>query len=310
MTDTLAGFWTAVLSPVDRDYRCDARRLAAHGRRLFAQGCDGIALFGTTGEGPVFGAAERRRVLDALLADGIEPRRLIVSASAASLPDSVELARHAVKAGVAGVLMMPPFFFRDAIGDEGVFRYYAALIDRIGDPALRGLLYHIPGTSGVPVRPPVIRRLMERYGEVIAGFKDSGGDWSYTEELLRRFSRLAIFTGSELQIHLALRHRAAGTICGLGNVIAPLLRRLFDCPGITERRRLLPFIQRADSLMSRGPFIACMKAWIAAESNDPEWLRVLPPVAPLPALDAIRLAADFRAFLESMEGQPETARIP
>jgi 4-hydroxy-tetrahydrodipicolinate synthase len=297
----LAGFWTAALTPVDSAYRCDVARLAAHCRHLFDEGCDGVALFGTTGEGPAFGAGDRRRVLDELLTDGLPPERLIVSASTASLPDSIDLARQATDAGVAGVLLMPPFFFRDGIGDEGVFRYYTALIDGIERPDLRALLYHIPGASGVPVRPPVIRRLVERYPDNVVGFKDSGGDWGYTEELLRRFSKLAIFTGSEIHIHLALRHHGAGTICGLGNVIAPLIRRLFDAPGITERRRLVPLIQKADSLMSRGPFVACLKAWVAADTSDPAWARVLPPMAPIPGLEATRLAADFRRFLDEID---------
>ena len=304
MIKALAGLWTAVLTPIDGDYRCDVPRLAAHCRHLFDQGCDGVALFGTTGEGPAFGAGDRCRVLDELLADGLPPGRLIVSASTASLPDSIDLARQATKAGVAGVLLMPPFFFRDGIGDEGIFRYYLALVDGIAEPTLRALLYHIPGVSGVPVRPPVIRRLLDRYPENIVGFKDSGGDWGYTEELLRRFSQLAIFTGSEIHIHLALQHHGAGTICGLGNVIAPLLRRLFDAPGITERRRLVPLIQKADSLMSRGPFVACLKAWVAAETGDAGWARVLPPMAPLPALESGHLARDFRRFLDDTNKDP------
>lgn len=297
MDKPLRGLWTATVTPVDGSYRCDVGRLRAQCRRLIEQGCDGVALFGTTGEGPAFATAERMHALHALLDDGFPAERLIVSASAAALPNSVELARQATKAGVAGVLLMPPFFFRDGIGDEGVFRFYAALIGKIDDPALRALLYHIPGASGVAVRPPVIRRLIERYPGNIVGIKDSGGDWSYTEELLRRFSSLAIFTGTEIHIHLALQQHAAGTICGLGNVIAPLLRRLFNAPNITERRRFLPAIQRADSIMSRGPFIACLKAWLAAETGDPALSRPLPPMAPLPAVDAARLAADFAAFL-------------
>ena len=307
MTKPLAGLWTAVVTPIDSGYRCDVARLAAHCRHLFDQGCDGVALFGTTGEGPAFGAGDRRRVLDELLAIGLPPERLIVSASTASLPDSIDLARQATRADVAGVLLMPPFFFRDGIGDEGIFRYYVALIDGLGEPDLRALLYHIPGASGVPVRPPVIRRLLDRYPANIVGFKDSGGDWGYTEELLRRFSKLAIFTGSEIHIHLALQHHGAGTICGLGNVIAPLLRRLLDAPGITERRRFVPLIQKADSLMSRGPFVACLKAWVAAETGDPGWTRVLPPMSPLPGLEASRLAADFRCFLDEMEKNPNPA---
>ena len=94
MTRPLAGLWTAVLTPIDRAYRCDVGRLAAHCRHLFDQGCDGVALFGTTGEGPAFGAADRRRVLDELLASGLPADRLIVSASTASLPDSIDLARQ------------------------------------------------------------------------------------------------------------------------------------------------------------------------------------------------------------------------
>ena len=103
MDKPLAGLWTAVLTPIDKAYRCDVARLAAHCRHLFDQGCDGVALFGTTGEGPAFGAADRRRVLDELLAAGLPADRLIVSASTASLPDSIDLARQATRAGVAGV---------------------------------------------------------------------------------------------------------------------------------------------------------------------------------------------------------------
>jgi hypothetical protein len=83
-----------------------------------------------------------------------------------------------------------------------------------------------------------------------------------------------------------------------------LLRRVFDAPGITERRQLMPLVQRADSLMSRGPFIACLKAWIAAQTGDVGWARVLPPMAPLPALEASRLAADFRALLDDIARNP------
>lgn len=303
MAGQLKGLWVATVTPVDKSYRCDVGRLLAHCRRLLAAGCDGIGLFGTTGEGPEFSAAERMRVLDAMLADGFPAEKLIVSASAASLGDSVELARQATKAKAAGVLLMPPFFFRDGIGDEGIFRFYAALIDQIGDPGLQGVLYHIPGACGVPVRPPVIRRLIERYPGNIVGMKDSGGDWGYTEELLRRFSSMAIFTGTEIHIHLALQHHAAGTICGLGNVIAPLLRQLFDAPNITERRKFIPSILKADSIMSRAAFIACLKSWIASETGDPAWSRTLPPMAHLHAVDAQYLAADFMAF------QRETDRL-
>src|ERR1700733_2463197 len=115
MATRLNGLWTATLTPVDKSYHCDVGRLLAHCRRLIEFGCDGIALFGTTGEGPEFSAGERMRVFDALMAAGFPAGKLIVSASAASLGDSIELARQATRANAAGVLLMPPFFFRDGI---------------------------------------------------------------------------------------------------------------------------------------------------------------------------------------------------
>ncbi len=260
MNRPLRGLWTATVTPVDGIYRCDVGRLQAHCRRLIEQGCDGVALFGTTGEGPAFAAAERMHALEALLAGGFPPERLIVSASAAALPDSVELARQATKAGVAGVLLMPPFLFREGIGDEGVFRFYAALIDKIGDPALSALLYHIPGASGVAVRPPVVRRLMERYPRNITGIK-------------RQRRRLELHRGAAAPVFLAghfHRHRNPYSSCPAAGwrrhdlrarqrdraAASPALRR----SQYHRAQSLPPAIQRADSIMSRGAFIACLKA--------------------------------------------------
>src|SRR5690348_16288650 len=113
MTPTLHGVWCATLTPLGADGRPDHIRLAAHVRRIFAAGVDGIALFGTTGEGQSFSLAERRAGLEALLAAGIEPARILAGTGCAALPETVELTRHAVACGCAGALVLPPFFFKD-----------------------------------------------------------------------------------------------------------------------------------------------------------------------------------------------------
>ena len=245
-----------------------------------------------------------------MIAAGIPPNKLIVSASSATLADTIELARHATSAEVAGVLVMPPFFARDGVSDEGIFRFYSLVIERIALQHARVLLYHFPAVCGIALRPRVIRRLVERYGDQIVGVKDSGGDWNYTRELLDRFSQLSIFTGTETHIHLALERQGAGTICGLGNVIAPILRQLFDCSSLSERRKLLPIIQKADSIMSRAAFVACLKAYIAAQSKDPEWRRTMPPIMPLPSIEAGNLVADFENFLIKASQHAGISAIP
>ena len=98
----LQGLWCATLSPLDARGAFDAARLANHAQRLFAAGVDGIAPFGTTGEGQSFSVAERRAGLDALIAAGIAPQRILAATGCAALPDAIELTRHAIAAGCAG----------------------------------------------------------------------------------------------------------------------------------------------------------------------------------------------------------------
>jgi 4-hydroxy-tetrahydrodipicolinate synthase len=294
----------AVATPIGPDLRPDARLLVERCRTLMAEGCDGITLFGTTGEGAEFAVEDRQLALESLLAAGIAPSRLIVSVGALALPDVVALAAHATAQGVAGLLLMPPCLFRSGIGDDGTFRFYATVIDRIGRDDLRLHLYHFPDISGVALTPRVIRRLSERYPRTVAGVKDSGGDLGFTEDLLRRFSHLRIFTGTETHIPAVLASGGAGTICGLANVIPGLLRLMSDGWTLPDRRRYLPMVQAVDNILSRGPFIPALKAIIADATNEPAWRRVVPPMAELALADEQRLLADFRRIAATLPRAP------
>ena len=145
----------------------------------------------------------------------------------------------------------------------------------------------------MPITAGVIRRLDERYPGTIAGVKDSGGDAGYTEMLVRRFSHLSIFTGSEIHVPDLLALGLRGTICGLANVMPRLMRVMMDQPTAFDRRAFLPLILAGDMILSRGPFIPSAKAVVAASLDDPEWRRVLPPLAEIPVIERDRLVADF-----------------
>ena len=297
----------AVATPVGPDFRPDARLLIEWCRYLLVEGCDGIALFGTTGEGAEFALQDRRLMLESLVAAGIASSRLIVSVGALALPDAVALAADATAQGVAGVLLMPPFLYRNGIGEDGIFRYYATVIDRVARDDLRLHLYHFPDISGVALTPGLIDRLSERYPPVIAGVKDSGGDLGFTEELLRRFPHLAIFTGTEAHIPAVLASGGAGAICGLANVIPQLLRLMTDGWTLPDRRCYVPMVQAVDNILSRGPFVPALKAVIADQTNEPAWRRVVPPMAELPLADEQRLLGDFRKLAATLPRSPMAA---
>jgi 4-hydroxy-tetrahydrodipicolinate synthase len=286
----------AVTTPVAVDYRPDAALLLERCQALMASGADGVTLFGTTGEGAEFAVEDRQGALEQVIAGGLDPARIIVSIGALSIPDIVRLARHALDLGVSGLLLMPPCVYRGGITEDGTFRFYAAVIDRTERPDMRLHLYHFPDISGVPVTPVVIRRLEERYPGTIAGVKDSGGDLDFTEGLLRRFSHLSIYTGSEIHLPQVMAGGARGTICGLGNAMPRLMRGLFDARTPFERRRLVPALIAGDNILSRFPFIASVKAVVADATGNGAWRRVLPPMAGLPLVEEGRMIADFKLW--------------
>lgn len=281
MSEQIRGLWCATLTPLAAAGGIAHRQLAAHVRRLLAAGVDGIALFGTTGEGQSFSVAERRGGLDALVADGIPAERIVVGTGCAALSETIELTRHAVQAGCAGALVLPPFFYK-GVSDEGLYASYAQLIDRSGETRLRLYLYHIPQVTEVPIPFEVIARLVEKYPDVVAGIKDSAGALDHTRQLLARFSELAIFVGYEPHLPAALAAGGAGTICGIANVYPRLMRRLHDRALAPDHRDDLERIEAFIARLERFPLFAAFKALLAELYGDPAWDALR---APLMSLD-------------------------
>ena len=227
--DSLAarGVWSPVLVPLRPDLSIDSRRFVAHARWLLAQGCHGLALFGTTSEANSFSVTERKALVEDVLEAGISPESLMVGTGCCALTDSVELTRHAVDAGCRRMLMLPPFYYK-GMSDEGLFASFAEVIERVGNPDLRVFLYHFPRLSGVPVTEGLIALLADAFPDVVAGVKDSSGDWSNTRMMLERFPRLAVFPGSEVFLLAGLRAGGAGCITATSNVNAAGARAVFD----------------------------------------------------------------------------------
>ena len=287
----LRGVLSPVVTPFTDDLEPDPRRFVEHCRWLLDAGV-GLAVFGTNSEGNSLSVAERRKLLDALLAAGVDPARLMPGAGCCALPDTVALTRRAVASGCAGVLMLPPFYYK-GLSDDGLFRSYSEVIQRVGDGRLRVYLYHIPPVAQVPLGLALIERLLKEYPGTIAGIKDSSGDWNNTEALLRNFQSDAfdVFCGSEIFLLQSLRGGGAGCITATGNVNPAAIADLcasWQQPGADEKQAALSATRRVFESM---PMIAAMKAAIAWKRNDAQWCNVRPPLVNAPADKAARLRA-------------------
>ena len=282
------GLSCALSTPFGQDARVDTARLAEHAKWCLAQGCDSITLFGTTGEGAAVGVKDRAQSIKALLA-GIAPARLLSGITACAPDDAVAQARVAIDAGLHGLLLTPPWYFRD-VTDDGLFAWFARVLETIGN-ARNVYLYHIPSMTGVPLSVDLVGRLKTAFPGVVVGVKDSSGDWANTEKLLAAHRDLQILVGDERQLARAVRQGGAGTICGLANLLPGIVRKAAH-EGIDDAR-----ITAAVEAIVRYPFMPAVKALIAHQRNDARWRVMAPPLAPLADADAHRLTVEFEKVL-------------
>ncbi|MBC7483730.1 MAG: dihydrodipicolinate synthase family protein, partial [Rhizobacter sp.] len=302
----LRGVFSPVLTPFNRDLSPSVPRFVKHCSWLIRQGV-GLSVFGTNSEANSLSVGEKRGLPDALLAAGVAPDRLMPGTGACALTDTIELTRHAVAAGCAGVLMLPPFYYK-GVSDEGLFRSYAQVIDAVADPRLRIYLYHIPPVAQVGISLKLIERLLKSYPGAIAGIKDSSGEWSNTEAMLREFQPAGfdVFAGSEAILLATLRAGGAGCITATGNVnpgpIVELYRHWQDADADQRQQAL----NATRAVFQKLPMIAAMKAAIAWQSDDSAWSVLRPPLVELDAAQSEQLRSELQAGAFAM---PQAASL-
>ena len=291
---TFSGVIPPVMTPFTADLAPDKERFVAHCQWLLDQGATGLAPFGTTGEANSLSVDERLALLDAIVKAGIRPALLMPGTGCCALSDSVRMTGRAVAAGCGGVLLLPPFFYK-GLSDDAVFRSIAEVIDRVGDDRLRVYLYHIPPVAQVGFSLEIVGRLIEAYPGIVVGLKDSSGDWSNTEALLKAFPGFATFSGSEVFLLANLRGGGVGSITATGNVNLAAIRALFDRWQDADADALQADITALRETIQAYPMIPALKAVIASYRADPAWAAVRPPLLDLDQRQATLLLDALRA---------------
>lgn len=266
------------ITPFAPDLSVDTDRFVAICRRLLDDGADGLAVFGTTSEATSLSVAERIDALEALLAAGIDPARLIPGTGCAALPDTVALTRHAGSVGCRGVLMLPPFYYKP-LSDEAVFAAYAVAIEAVPEVAL--YLYHIPQISGVALSVPMIGRLIESFPGTVRGLKDSSGKWENTAAIIAAFPQIETFSASESLIPANVAAGGAGCISASANVNAAGIMRLIRALGTPAEPEALAQVSAVRAACEALPLVPGVKTMVAARMGDAGYARVRPPLLPL-----------------------------
>jgi len=320
----IRGVLAPVVTPFKADLSPDRQRFIRHCQWLLSQNC-GLAAFGTNSEANSMAAEERMKLLDALVAAGTDTSRMMPGTGCCSITETVELTTHAVKHGCAGVLMLPPFYYKK-VTEEGLYRYFSEVVQRVGDTRLKIYLYHIPPVAIVGVTPKLVERLLKAYPNAIAGMKDSSGDWNNTKTFLDAFAKAGfdVFVGSESFLLANMRNGGVGTISATANVNPAAIHKLYEkCSGVCVKRRgnrkalaaasasiteledqqaQLNVVREVFSNSRFPSMIAALKQAIAIYGNDPEWARLRPPLVELTTEQAKLLAAELKAIGFAMPG--------
>jgi len=287
----LQGVLSPVVTPFDEAMKPDAKRWIAHCRWLLSQEC-GLAVFGTNSEANSLSVEERIALLDAGLEAGLDPKRMMPGTGACAIPDAVRMTKAAVDGGCAGVLMLPPFYYK-GVSDDGLFGFYDSVIQAVGDSRLRIYLYHIPPVSQVPISLDLIERLLTAYPGTVAGVKDSSGDWANTSAMLERFDAFDVFAGSETFLLATMRGGGAGCISATANINPAAIHDLFvhwQEADADDRQAAITAFRTA---VSAFPMIPALKAAVGWATDDRGWDRVRPPLV---ALDETAKATLFDMF--------------
>ena len=273
-----AGIICPVLTPFEDDGRIARDLYVSHAKWILEQGAHFLSPFGTTGEALSIGIRERIEALGWLIEAGVPPQRMMPGTGVTALTETVELSSHAVKAGCAGVMVLPSFFYA-AAGDGGQARYFSELVARVGDDRMRMILYNIPQNTGVPVSPALTAELNSRFPDTVVAYKDSSGNWDNTQAVITAAPGVAVFPGSESFLTKGLAAGGAGCISATVNLNAARIRAVYD-DAIGGRD-----VSAADAAMKAfrktvqdAGLMGAMKALLAVTSGDYRWLNLRAPL--------------------------------
>jgi 4-hydroxy-tetrahydrodipicolinate synthase len=263
------------------DGSADIVLLVEHCRSLLDLGCSSVLLLGTTGEANSFTNAERRAILEGVLAGGIAAEKLIVGTGCSAIGDTVGLSKHALSLGVTRVLVLPPFYYK-LVSDEGLFGAFAATVEQINDDRLQMLLYLIPQLTGIELHADLVEKIFLAYPKNVVGLKDSSGNWPATQTLCRRLGdKIDVLVGTEALLLRAMQAGASGCISATANATAQPIIELFIKRDRREAATLEEGVLATRAAFESFPVIPALKAYLARKTGQKSWRNVRPPLCAL-----------------------------
>lgn len=275
------GVITPVLTPFNDDGSIAEDLYFEHCQHVLDEGSDYISPFGTSGEALSISMPERRDLLEKIINRNVaRTDQIMPGTGLCALGDTLALTKHAVELGCAAVMTLPPFFFPNP-GDDGLFRYFAELINAVWADALKICLYHIPQNAGVGISPELAHRLNLAFPQTVVAYKDSSGDWANTKSVIHNAPGISVFPASETLIPDATALGAGGCISATCNVNVAQIKRVFLASQSSDHKVLeveMPSLNAVHAAIQSAGLIPALKSMKAHITGDQRWLNTRAPL--------------------------------
>ncbi len=297
MSDRLTGVWAAALTPQNADLSPNPAAMVAHHRWLLANGCDGVALGGTTGEANSFSVRERLGLIEAVAEAGIAPTQMMIGVGCCAIPDTVELTKAALAAGYAQTLMLPPFYYK-GVSDDGLFAAYAETFERIGDDQLKVYVYDFPKMTGLEISTDLLVRLHDAFPNTVVGVKDSSGRLDDMLAVCQAIPGFGTFAGTEQYLLPVLKAGGAGCISATANITCAVSAAVYAAfkDGRDDAAARQETATAVRLMLQAYAAIPSLKEAMAVHTGDPSWRHMRPPMRPLDDAQARQLADEMTAM--------------
>lgn len=260
MNQTLAGIYPALVTPLAADGSVQIAALEKLLERVYCAGVDGVYVCGSTGEGVLLDAAERRRIAEAAVRNSPRGKQVIVHVGAWSLDVAEGLARHAESVQAAAISCIRP----PAVTYPEMLHWYRQLAASTSLPLLA---YYFPDSTGERLSADQLSEICELPG--VGGVKYTDYDL-YTLSLLVR-GGYRVFNGRDEVLAAGLLMGACGGIGSIYNLVPGCfveLRRIAATGDWAGTRALQDRVNDLIRVLLRYPFLPALKQVLTWEGIE------------------------------------------
>ncbi|MHB8917187.1 MAG: dihydrodipicolinate synthase family protein [Desulfocucumaceae bacterium] len=228
------GIVVATVTPFTGNGEVNLEEAGRLTRFLIEKGVHGIFPCGSTGEGILLSAGERKKVAEVTVREAAGQVPVVIHTGSINLSEAIELTAHARDIGADGAALIPPYYY--GIDDQAVIQYYSAVAEKIRDLPL--YVYNIPVNVKNSVSPGVIAGLRSRYPNFV-GVKDSSMDFMNFINYRQALPNFCILMGNDAQIYSSLLMGSSGAIAATATAFPEPVVEIYEALKAGDRERAL-----------------------------------------------------------------------